>query len=205
MSSRLLEKLSVIILIALLNLAGCSQPVNKSVDEIVASYYKKFEPANKGELKILAQKSFSDETLVLAEKYSGDGHSYTELFLINQDKVIEKRAEGSTPISMCFSANKINYENGTVIFGNFNPTKWNITTDTKKAVEIQYMAVKFKDGETIKENVDSIKNGYIICSPTQAELVSIELYNALGELQSDLAEIGVAEKREFVEVEEQET
>lgn len=200
-NSRLNERLIIIILITLLGLTGCSQSVNKSIDEIVASYYKKLEPTNKGQLKILNQKSFTDETFVLAEKYPGDGHTYTKLFLVNRDRVIEKWTDGFTPISMCFSANKVNYANGTIIFGNFNPTKWDAETDTKKAVQIEYIVVKFKDGETVKENVESTENSYIIYGSTQADLESIELFNAQGELQSDLVELGGADNKEFYDVE----
>lgn len=187
----------MITLISFLILGGCSQLTNKSISERVDLYYKKFEPSNKGKLQILAQKPVDDKMLVLAKKYSGDGHSYTELFLINKDNVLEKRAQGLTPISMCFSANKVDTQNRTIVYGNFNNSKWDMKSDTKKPVDIQYIIVKFENGETIKENVDK---GYIVYSSTQSELKSIELYDASGQLQSDLNEIGNSENMEFVDV-----
>jgi len=53
----------------------------------------------------VAQKTFNDKKLVLAEKYSGDGHTITILFVISNDKKVVNIADGQTPISMCFSAN----------------------------------------------------------------------------------------------------
>jgi len=186
-----------IAVIGLLILGGCSQSANKSISERVDLYYKKFEPLNNGELKILAQKPMDDKMLVLAKKYSGDGHAYTKLLLINKEQVIEKNAQGVMPLSMCFIANKLDYENKTIVFGNFNNTKLDIKSNTKKPVEIQYIVVKFKNGEVIKEDVDK---AYIIYSSTQSDLESIELYNADGQLQSDLNEIGNVENAEFVDV-----
>ncbi|HUS89531.1 MAG TPA: hypothetical protein VMW91_09230, partial [Desulfosporosinus sp.] len=138
------------------------------------------------EVKIFAQKPIDDKMLVLAEKYSGDGHSYTELFLISNDKKIEKRATGFTPISMCFTANLLEYENNTIVFGNLNKTKWEMETDTKKPVDIQNILVKFKNGEIIKENVGE---GYIIYSKSLTDVEALELYDNNGILQSDLNDL----------------
>lgn len=189
MVRRKLSIICIIVLSGLLSLTGCSEHSESrksTVNEIVDSYYKRFEPTNRGDLKILAQKPIDDKILVLAEKYSGNGHSYTELFLINKEKKIEKRATGFTPISMCFSANLLEYENNTIVFGNFNDTKWEIETDTKKPVNIQSILVKFKNGEKIKENVGL---GYIIYSKSLADVGVIELYDNNGVLQSDLNDL----------------
>jgi len=123
--------------------ADHSESAKSTINEIVESYYKRFEPTNKGELKILAQRPLDDKVLVLAEKYSGDGHSSTELFLINEEKRIEKRATGLTPISMCFTANLLEYENNVIVFGSFNNTKWEMETDTKKPIDISSVALSY--------------------------------------------------------------
>jgi len=62
-------------------------------------------------------------------------------------------------MSMCFSANIMEYENKTIVFGNFNDTKWEIEPDIKKSVNIQRILVKFISGETVEE---SVGKGYII-------------------------------------------
>ncbi|WP_028305451.1 hypothetical protein [Desulfitobacterium sp. PCE1] len=189
MIRRRLSIICILIISGLLSLTGCtehSESKSSTVNDLVDSYYKRFEPTNRGDLKILAQKPIDNKTLVLAEKYSGDGHSCTELFLINNDKRIEKRATGLTPISMYFSVNLLEYENNTIAFGNFNNTKWEMETDTKKPVNIQNILVKFKNGEIIEENVGL---GYIIYSKTLSDIEIVELYDKNGILQSDLNDL----------------
>lgn len=180
--------ISLIILTTFLSLTGCSEPSNnRTINDIISSYYKSVEPSNKGDMKIFAQKTIEDKTLVLTQKYSGDGHSYTELFLISNDmKRIEKRATGFSPLSMCFSVNVLQYENNTIVFGNFNKTKWEMETDTKKPVNIQNILVRFKNGEIIKENVEE---GYIIYSKSLTNVEVLELYDNNGMLQSDLDDL----------------
>ncbi|ACL19035.1 hypothetical protein Dhaf_0975 [Desulfitobacterium hafniense DCB-2] len=180
----------IVILYSLLSFTiGCAEhpdSAKDTINEIVESYYKRFEPTNEGELMILAQRPLDDKVLVLAEKYSGDGHSSTELFLINSEKSIEKRATGFTPLSMCFTVNLLEYENNAIVFGSFNDTKWEIETDTKKTVDIQSILIKFKNGEIIEEPVGL---GYIISLKPVAEVEAIELYDHNGLLQSDLNDL----------------
>ncbi|WP_425800764.1 hypothetical protein ACHOLT_11655 [Desulfitobacterium sp. Sab5] len=179
--------IGLIILTTFFSLTGCSEPSNnRTITDIINSYYKSVEPSNKGDMKIFSQKTIGDKTLMLTEKYSGDGHSNTELFLISSDMKIEKRATGFSPMSMCFSANVLQYENNTIVFGNFNKTKWEMETDTKKPVNIQNILVKFKNGEIIKENVGE---GYIIYSKSLTNVEVLELYDNNGVLQSDLNDL----------------
>jgi len=168
---------------------GCadhSASAKSTINEVVESYYKRFEPTNKGELKIFAQRPIDDKVLVLAEKYSGDGHSSTELFLINAEKRIEKMATGHTPLSMCFTVNLLEYEDNAIVFGSFKDTQWEIETDTQKTVDIQNILVKFKNGEIIEESVGL---GYIISSKPVADVEAVELYDHNGLLQSDLNDL----------------
>ncbi len=180
----------IVILYSLLSFTtGCAAhpgSATSTINESVESYYKRFEPTNEGELMIFAQRPLDDKVLVLAEKYSGDGHSSTELFLINAEKRIEKRATGLTPISMCFTVNLLEYEGNAIVFGNFNNTKWEMETDTKKPVNIRNILVKFKNGERIEEPVGT---GYIISSKPVADVEAIELYDHNGLLQSDLNDL----------------
>jgi hypothetical protein len=187
MRKNLIFLISLIGIVALFSLSGCSNYTNnKTVNGIIDSYYKSIEPSNRGDLKIFAQKPIDDKLLVLAEKYSGDGHSFTELFLISNDKKIEKRATGYTPLSMCFTINLLEYEDNTIVFGNFNNSKWEMETDKKKPVNIQNILVKFKNGEIIKEDVGV---GYIVYSNSLTNVEAFELYDNNGVLQSDLNDL----------------
>lgn len=188
-----------LVIFYLLSIVGCSETA--TVDKIVDSYYKSYQPSNKGDLKILVQKPMEDKTLVLAKKYCGEGHLFTNLFIIDSNNKVEKCAQGFTPMSMCFSANLVKYRNITIVYGTFNNTKWDIKTDIKIPVEIDNIVVRFKNGETIKEKVN-VQNGYIVYSSNEYDLDSIELYNNVGQLQSDLNEIGdgKAENQEFTDV-----
>lgn len=179
--------INLIVLVAFFSVSGCSYNTNnKTVNEIIESYHKSVEPSNKGDLEIFAQKLINDKLLVLTEKYSGEGHSYTELFLISSDKKIEKRATGETPLSMCFTINLLEYEGNTIIFGNFNNSKWEMETDTKRPVNIQNILVRFKNGEIIREDVGK---GYIVFSNSLTNVETIELYDNNGVLQSDINDL----------------
>ena len=193
---RRLYVFSAIALLSLLTLAGCFNQKTDNISESIDSAYKITQPLNKGELKIIYQKPLDDKTLVLASKYPGDGHILTNLFIIASDKSVEKMAGGVLgPLSQCFNANVIEYNNRTVVFGTFNASKWDPDTDTKKPVDIQNIVVKFKNGEIVKEKVG---NGYIVYSTQESALENIELYNDNGQLQSELSDIGEADYTEFL-------
>lgn len=157
-----------------------------SVGHIVESYYKKHEPSNKGKTQIFAQKAFKDGTLVLTEKYDGDGHTITNLFLLDVNKKIIKQARGQTPLSMCFTVNVIEYDGCKILFGNFNDSTWLIEPDKKKPVDIQNILVRFKNGEVYS---DKVEKGYIIYSKSLADVEVVELYDNNGILQSDLNDL----------------
>ncbi len=168
------------------SMMGCSTPTSNSIEDSVESYYKKHEPHNKGKMKIFAQKVFKIDTLVLTEKYDGDGHTYTNLFLLDENKKIIKKAQGQTPLSMCFTVNIIEYNGSKILFGNFNDSTWLIEPDKKKPVDIQEILVRFKNSEEYHEKVGK---GYIICSKSLSEVEVVELYDNNGLLQSDLNDL----------------
>jgi hypothetical protein len=165
---------------------GCSSSGSNSIDNIIESYYKIHYPAIKEKTQIFAQKEFEGGTLVLTEKYRGDGHAFTELFLLGEDKKILKVANGETPLSMCFTVNVIEYAGCKILFGNFNDSKWLIEPDKKESVNIQSILVKFKNGEQYKEKVGK---GYIIYSKKISDVEVVELYDDMGKLQSDLNDL----------------
>lgn len=202
-------------LVLALMLSGCSKTgvgqqidsksdtVNNrgSLEHIIESYYKKYEPSNKGKTHIFAQKAFKDGTLVLTEKYDGDGHTITDLFFLDENKKIVKKAHGQTPLSMCFTVNVIEYDSCKILFGNFNDSTWLIEPDKKKPVDIQNILVRFKNGEVYSDKVDK---GYIITSQSLADVEVIELYDNNGILQSDLNDLrrygSVFDEASFVDV-----
>lgn len=168
------------------SMMGCSTPTSNSVGDIVESYYKKHEPSNNGKTQLFAQKAFKEGTLLLTEKYDGDGHTYTNLFLLDENKRIIKKAQGQTPISMCFTVNVIEYEGIKILFGNFNDSTWLIERDKKKPVDIQNILVRFKNSEVYNEKVEK---GYIIYSKSSSDVEVVELYDNNGILQSDLKDL----------------
>lgn len=178
--------ISVIVLMLLFSIIGCSSSESNSIDNIIESYYKIHYPGLKEKTQIFAQKEFEGGTLVLTEKYRGDGHAFTELFLLGEDKKILKVARGATPLSMCFTVNVIKYGGCKILFGNFNDSKWLIEPDKKEPVDIQSILVKFKNGEQYKEKVGK---GYIICSKQIADVEVVELYDDQGKIQSDLNDL----------------
>jgi len=167
------------------DLKGNTVNNQNSLGHIVESYYKKHEPSNKGKTQIFAQKAFKDDTLVLTEKYNGDGHTIT-LFLLDENKEIIKKARGQMPLSMCFTVNIIEYDGCKILFGNFNDSTWLIEPDKKKPVDIQNILVRFKNGEVYS---DKVKKGYIIYSKSLADVEVVELYDNNGILQSDLNDL----------------
>ena len=197
-----MKKLTLILISLLfcLSLASCKdnslattaldrKPNEQSIKDAVSKYYLAKEPKNKGELKIYNIKPFRDKYLVLAEKYSGDGHRFTNLLLIDEKYNTIAWTSGETPISMCFSINKVDYDGSTILFGTFNNSKWESKQDKKIPVEINKIDIKFDNNQNIKEDV-SIENGYIVVSKPISKVEQFNLYNEKNEIQSNLEELG---------------
>jgi hypothetical protein len=178
--------IAITIFILFFCIVGCSLPGSNSINTIIELYYKKHDPLNKGKTQIFAQKEFMGGTLVLTEKYRGDGHTFVNLFLLNKDKRIIKVASGETPLSMCFTVNVIEYDGCKILFGSFNDSKWLIEPDKKKSVDIRNILVRFKNGEEYNEKVEK---GYIIYSKEISDIEAVKLYDDNGNLQSDLNDL----------------
>ena len=192
----------VVAFILSFSIMGCSSSESNSIDNIIESYYKIHFPGLKARTQIFAQKEFEGDTLVLTEKYRGDGHAFTELFLLGEDKKILKVARGQMPLSMCFTVNVIEYGGFKILFGNFNDSKWLIEPDEKAAVNIQSILVKFKNGEQYEEKVGK---GYIVYSKEISDVEVVELYDDKGKLQSDLNDLqrygNVFDEASFADIE----
>lgn len=174
-----------VIFILFFGMIGCSSPRNSNENSI-ESYFKKHDPSNKGKTHILSQRAFNGNTLILTEKYSGDGHTFTNLFLLDKDKKILKVATGQTPLSMCFTVNAVEYDGCKILFGSFNDSKWLIEPDKKQSVDIQNIYIGFKNGEVYNEKVGK---GYIVYSKEISDVEIFELYDDNDKLQSDLNDL----------------
>jgi hypothetical protein len=159
------------------------------VYESINSFYVKEQPKNIGELKIYNIKNFDEDLLVLCEKYSDEGQRYSDLFILSKNYEIIASTTGEIPISMCFSANKITYKNHTILFGNFNNTKWDVVKDIRVPVTIDTIKIKLDNGTLLTEQV-SIENGYIMSLNSNSVISDISLYSKNDELQSNLKDIG---------------
>ncbi|NSW92466.1 MAG: hypothetical protein HPY74_17715 [Firmicutes bacterium] len=157
----------------------------RRLEDVVDEYYLEADPANKGTLRIYNIKKYGSGYLVLTEKYRGEGESFSVLFLVNHDFSIVAKAQGNLPISPCFSANVVKDQDKSIVYGNFKSKKWEPKTDTLVNVQIDSIKIIFEDGTIIKEEV-SMDKGYIIVADTIAKIKNIEVYNNIGELQSDL-------------------
>lgn len=162
-----------------------SGKANKRIEAAIEEYYLAVDPNNKGELKIHNIKEHGTGYLVLTEKYSGDGHSGTILFLVDKDFSATAAASGDIPLSPCFSANVVKHQGKSIIYGNFKNKKWDPKTDLVSEVQIDNIAIEFEDGSVINDSV-SVDKGYIIVVDTLSGIKDIKLYNKKGELQSDL-------------------
>ncbi|WP_434511721.1 hypothetical protein [Desulfitobacterium sp. AusDCA] len=179
------KRIAGIIFILFFCMIGCSSSRNSN-ENTIESYFQKHDPLNKGETQIFLQKSFKDDTLILTEKYSGDGHTFTNLFLLDKDKKILKVATGHTPLSMCFTVNAAEYDGCKILFGSFNDSKWLIEPDKKESVDIKSIYIRFKNGEAYNEKAGK---GYIVYSKEISDVEVFELYDDNGKLQSDLNDL----------------
>ncbi|WP_238882749.1 hypothetical protein [Clostridium sp. YIM B02551] len=159
------------------------------IKEAVSNFYLKSDAKNNGELIIYNTKTYKNNYLVLAEKYSGDGHRSTNLFIIDDKFSITRWTSGETPISNCFSINKCILDKSTILFGTFNNSKWDPKQDIKIPVQISNIDISFKSGQNIKEDVSN-ETGYIIALDSITEVQQFNLFNEKNELQSNLDEIG---------------
>lgn len=162
-------------------------PQDVKIKNEIVRYYSKW-PENKGELKIYNTKKMGDKYLVLTEKYSGDGHNYSDLFLLNSNFEIIKTTNGDMPMSMCISLNKIIYEDKTILFGNFNNQKASRDVSHIIDVDINKIEARLKNGSVFKDDV-SINTGYIAILDGVADIEDIILYNAKGEVQNNIDDL----------------
>lgn len=151
----------------------------------VAEFYSNRDLSNNGKLQIYKTKTLDDNYIVLAEKYSGDGHRFLHLFLLDKDYNIKAWTSGETPISNCFSANSLDYCGNRIVFGSFNDTKWDSEKDRKLTVKIDNIYLKLDNNQEVIEEVSKQK-GYILILDSISKVEKVQLYNDKGELQGSL-------------------
>lgn len=176
-----------------------SVEAGKQLESVIKEYYRYNQPRNKGALKNFNTKKYGSEYLVLTEKYGGEGHSFSDLFLIDHSYRIAAVTSGDMPISPCFSANIVKHQGRSIVYGNFKNKKWDPQTDIVSDVQIDSIVITFEDGTVIKEPV-SMDRGYIIVADTISKIKNIEVNNSKGELQSDLLNDSFCSEYSFREV-----
>jgi len=159
----------------------------KKLGAAIDGYYLNTQPMNMGALKIYNIKRYGNGYLVLTEKYRGEGHSFSDLFLIDNRFKITAVASGNMPIRQCFSANVVRGPGNSIVFGNFKNKKWDSKSDTLVDVQIDTVKITFEDGTVSKQSV-TMEDGYIIIADTASKIKDIEVYNKKKELQSKLSE-----------------
>lgn len=198
-----MKKMLVALLGFIFILSGCGnsnisyiEHIEKSIEE----YYAENRPYNDGTLIIEQIRRFDNGYLVMAEKYSGDGHNLDELFLLDDSYEITHITAGAKPMSPCFSYNELCYNGKTILFGSFNDTKWVPETDTKVEVDIKGIYVELENGVSVFEKVD-FENGYLIVLEGESEINKFEIYNDNDILQAELDEtIAVNNDNQFIDV-----
>ncbi|MBL4930983.1 hypothetical protein [Clostridium paridis] len=168
------------------------------IKEAISNFYFKLDAKSNGELKVYNTKTYKNNYLVLAEKYSGDGHRSTNLFIIDDKFNVTRWTSGETPISNCFSINKCILDKSTILFGTFNNSKWDPKQDIKIPVQISKIDIKFASGQDVRENVSS-EDGYIVILDSLSEVQQFNILNEKNELQSNLGEQGSILDVEFHE------
>lgn len=109
-----MKKILVVLLSAILMLSGCSGDKlsnEEHFEKSIEKYYEENQPHNNGTLIIEQIKEFENKYLVMCEKYSGDGHGFDDLFLIDNNFNITHVTHGYKPLSPCFSYNKFELYN----------------------------------------------------------------------------------------------
>ncbi|MBE7053024.1 MAG: hypothetical protein E7391_01970 [Ruminococcaceae bacterium] len=183
-----MKKVLIVLFCVVLIISGCANDKilhKEHIKKSLENYYSNSQPDNKGELIIEQIKKFEDGYLVMAEKYSGDGHNFDYLFLIDDNYKITHVTSGSKPLSPCFSYNKLYHNGKTILFGTFNDTKWVPETDSKVKVDIKEVYVEPKNSKGVYEKVN-FENGYIIVLDGELEINKFEIYNDNKELQAEL-------------------
>jgi len=180
---------SILLLLGImLILFGCTDKIISNEEHIKKSiehYYSESQPHNNGTLVIEQIKDFDNGYLVMTEKYSGEGHNFDDLFLMDSNYKITHVTRGYKPLSPCFSYNKLYHNDKTILFGTFNDTKWVPKTDSKVKVDIKEVYVEFENGESVFEKVN-FENGYLIVLDGELETNKFEIYDDNKELQAEL-------------------
>ena len=117
-----MKKTLIVLLGVILIICGCfggKLSYEEHLEKSIEKYYIENQPHNNGTLIIEQIRELENKYLVMCEKYSGDGHGFDDLFLIDNNFNITHVAHGYKPLSPCFSYNELSYNGKTILFGSF--------------------------------------------------------------------------------------
>lgn len=187
---QLMKKLSLLVL-ALLFLMGCqAKPATDDTDSDDA--VREWFAAEKPNYDIVSIDTIKDGEYVLLTTFTPpgveEGYTMVRAYIVGangEGYTVKELEDAYGPGSIGFSAEVLNTEDATVLFGDIGSSVYNPTTDTRRDVTFTEVTVKLADGE---ETSASIQNDapYLLLLDAGTEVSDAAFHTKDGEfLYSD--------------------
>lgn len=175
-------------ILLLLGIVSCSLNHEEfHIMDVLDEYYSKNMPKNTGKIELFKHEKLGEYTLVLAEKYPGEGESSMDVFILDKDSKIVASTYAARAQSPCYTVNSFIWEDNQIIFGDLKDTKYNLDTDEMDKVDLKSLEVIFKNKEILKINIEDLEI-FTIITDIKDEIEEVNVYNDKDELTSFLSE-----------------
>jgi len=166
-------------MIFLVALSGCVP--KKNIYAILLEYYEALDTNHyeDGMNLIISQnlqKKADDTTFALVFNRIDEVDSQLDLFVLDIKLNITHHTTAEFLIGPCYSVNCFIFENKKVIFGEISNVMNDKNSDEDVSVNLTNIELKFSDGLTINQGINTSNQGYLIIADTTAEISEANVY-----------------------------
>jgi len=167
-------------MIFLVALSGCVQ--KKDIYAILLEQYEALDTNHyeNGMNLIISQnlqkKAGNDTTFALVFNRIDEVDSQLDLFVLDKKLNITHHTTAEFLIGPCYSVNSFIFENKRVIFGELSNVMDDKNSDEDVSVNLTNIELKFSDGLTINQGINTSNQGYLILADTTAEISEANVY-----------------------------
>lgn len=159
------------IMIFLVALSGCTP--KKDIDDILQDYYTALDSNHYegGMNRLTIQKIVDNEiTFVLAYNRIDEADAQLDLFIFDKQSNIAYHTTAERLKGSCFSVNSFIFDNKRVVFGGLTNVM-DKNSEEYISVNLTKIELKFSDGLTKNQNINTHNQGYLIIADTTAEII----------------------------------
>lgn len=160
------------IMIFLVALSGCTP--KKDIDDILQDYYIALDSNHYegGMNRLTIQKIVDNEiTFVLAYNRIDEADAQLDMFIFDKQSNIAHHTTAERLKGSCFSVNSFIFDNKRIVFGGLTNVMDDKNSEEYISVNLTKIELKFSDGLTINQNINTHNQGYLIIADTTAEII----------------------------------